>query len=716
MFAEDLPPLLSPDWYRLSNVKPRMRAGVRVSRQLQRGQIWFLLTDPVSGRHHRFNELAYSLIGACDGQASIDAIWAERTAQLGDDAPTQGETIRVFAQAFAANLFAGDVPPDVAAITRSQVRGQRARRRGQINPLAFRVRLFNPNALLERQLRRVQWVFKRATAWALAALLLLGTLLLLVTLGDVTQHAHQTLGSGRVLLCLWLAYPVMKLLHEGAHAVAVKRYGGQVTEMGVTLMMLTPVPYVDASASIAFASKHQRMAVAGAGILVEMVCASLALPLFLLAEVGLLKDLAFAVVFIGALSTLAINGNPLLRFDGYHVLCDAAELPNLAQRSQRWWHTVVKQRLLRLPHVRFGALAAGEAKWLWAYAPLASAYRLVMMVLLVAAVTLWHPNLGLAMLALVLWQGLMRPAWNLWRWLRHAPELRGHRPRAWVTLGSATAAMLLTALLLPLPHHTHATGLVWLPDDALARASTEGFVDAVLADEGQPVLVGTPLVRLVNDQLLLDLAQAEAELQRQQVERAGQFGTSARRTADADEALVRLSTARDRLALQVQGLTVRAAAPGRLALDLSKLRRGQMVAQGAVLGHVLSDGPALVRALVNHQDVALVHERAQDIQVWLPGLGSAQAAALTGQTPRASTALPSRALGQSAGGVVAQDSADRSGKTAQEALFQVDLRLATNTPAPIGSRVLVRFAHGEATAAKLGWRSLRQTFLRHFET
>ena len=123
--------------------------------------------------------------------------------------------------------------------------------------------------------------------------------------------------------------------------------------MGVTLMLLTPVPYVDASASIAFSSKRRRMVVAGAGIGVELLLASLALPLVLLAEPGWVKDAAFGVVFIGALSTLAVNGNPLLRFDGYHLLCDAAELPNLALRSNRWWLTHVKQRLLRLSHLRY---------------------------------------------------------------------------------------------------------------------------------------------------------------------------------------------------------------------------------------------------------------------------------------------------------------------------------------------------------------------------
>ncbi len=713
--AAQLPPLLSPDWYRLAHLKPRLRSGVRVSRHQLRGETWFMLTDPVSGLHHRFNDLAYALIGACDGQTSIDAIWAWRVSAQGDTAPTQADAIRVFAQAFAANLFAGDVTPDVAAISRSYSRTRGKQQRSRLNPLSFRVPLWDPDRFLQANHHRVAGLFSRHAAWAIGALLLLGAVLLALHADELARHARQELGSGRMLLLLWLLYPVMKALHEFAHAFAVKHYGGEVHEMGITLMMLTPVPYMDASASTAFTSKRRRMLVAGAGILVEAVLASLALPLMLLAEPGLLKDAAFAIVFIGAFSTLVVNGNPLLRFDGYHVLCDAAELPNLALRSTRWWQTHFKRQVLRLHHLRFGALSRGERPWLWCYAPLSAGYRLLISATLVLLAARWHPSAGLALLALMAWQMAALPAWAAWRWLRSSPELRGRRHRATASAAALAAALLAAVLLVPLPHRTHAPGLVWLPDDAMARTSSEGFVAEFLVSDGQQVKAGAPLLQLVNETLELELANTDAELARKRVERALQFEANARRTADADEALTRLQTTRDRLARRVEGLTLRAGMDGRVAIDPTRVRLGQMLAQGEVVAQVLPSGQPLVRALVHNQDIALVREHPGTIQVQLPHRGDAQLALLTAQTPRASTALPTRALGETAGGSIALDAADRSDRTAREPLFQLDLKLAEASLAPIGARVLVTFSHGHASAAELGLRFVRQSFLRHFE-
>lgn len=117
--------LLSPLWYRLAHMKPQLRSGVRVARQRARGQTWYLLSDPLSGRHHRFNEGAYKLVALCNGQRSIDEVWALRVDAEGDAAPTQAQAIEVFAQAFGANLFVGSVTPDARAIVGAQAR-QRA--------------------------------------------------------------------------------------------------------------------------------------------------------------------------------------------------------------------------------------------------------------------------------------------------------------------------------------------------------------------------------------------------------------------------------------------------------------------------------------------------------------------------------------------------------------------------------------------------------------
>lgn len=708
-------PLLSPDWYRIAHMRPRLRSGVRVSRQTVRGEAWYVLSDPVSGRHHRFNDIAYGLIGACNGGASIDEIWSARVTAQGDDAASQAEAIRVFAQAFAANLFVGDIAPDALAIVRAQQRSQGLRRRAQLNPLALRVPLWDPDRFLDAHVGKVAWLFSLSARVVVGLLIALGALLLLLHADAVTGFAQRELGSGRMLLTLWLVYPVLKGLHEMAHAFACKVHGGEVHEVGITLLMLTPVPYVDASASAAFADKRRRIDVAAAGIVVEALLASLALMLWLLLEPGLLQHIAFAVVFVGALSTLLVNGNPLLRFDGYYVLCDAAELPNLAARSKRYWAYLAQRYGLRIAAAPHPGSARGERPWLLAYAPLAWLLRVVLLTLLAVLAAQWHAGLGLAVLALGLWACLLKPAWAMLRWVVAAPELRGgERPRAVFAALAGAALVAGLAWGLPLPQRTYAPGVVWLPDDAIARLASDGFVEQFYVQDGKRVEAGTPIARLSNEPLQLELAQLRLAIERQQVERALQFAVDARRAADADDELRRLTAEHERLAQRVEALTVKAGLAGRVVIDSERVRIGQYLPQGEVIAQVLPAGAPMVRALVRNEDIALVRERPGLIEVQLAHADGVRHALLDNVVPQASTQLPTRSLGEAAGGSIALDASDPSGRTAREPHFQFDVKLQGNGDARIGARALVTFRHGEASAAELVGRFLRQSFLRHF--
>lgn len=710
-----LPPLLSPDWYRVAHMRPRLRTGVGVSRQIVRGETWYVLSDPISGRHHRFNDMAYGLIGSCDGNASIDEIWSARVTALGDDAVSQGEAIRVVAQAFAANLFVGDIAPDALAIVRAQQRAQGQHRRANLNPLALRVALWDPDRFLTEHVHRVAWLFGFWARLGTFLVIALGALLLVLNADAVGNFARRELGSSRMLLTVWLAYPLLKALHEMAHAFAVKVHGGEVHEVGITLLMLTPVPYVDASASVAFADKRERIAVAGAGIVVEALLAAIALALWLVLEPGALKDAAFAVVAIGALSTLVVNGNPLMRFDGYFVLCDAVELPNLALRSSRYWQYLAKRYGLGLGHVRYASRAPGERPWLIAYAPLTWCFRAAVLALLAVLVAQWHAGLGIGVLVLGLWTLGLKPAWAVLRWMSTSPELRGLRPRAALAMLAACSLVGSLAFGLPLPQSTHASAVVWLPDDAIARLASDGFVEQFFVSDGQTVTVGSPIARLRNEPLEVDLARVQAQLERQQVERAMQFELDARRAVGADDELRRLAAERERLAQRVADLTVRAGVAGRVVIDTERVRIGQYLPQGEVIAQVLPAGAPMVRALVRNEDINLVRDRPGAVSVQLAHAAGAHLATIDSAVPQASTRLPARALGQASGGSIALDTSDPSGRTAREPHFQFDLKLEGAIDARVGARALVTFRHGEASAAELVDRLLRQSFLRYFE-
>ncbi|MCP3950790.1 MAG: peptidase M50, partial [Desulfobacterales bacterium] len=146
------------------------------------------------------------------------------------------------------------------------------------------------------------------------------------------------------------------------------------------IMAFTPIPYVEASSSAAFADKRKRMAVAAVGMAVELLIACIALVLWLNIEPGLVSAIAYNIILIGGVSTILFNGNPLLRFDGYYVLADGIEIPNLGQRSIQYLGYLIQRYLVGVENVRSPVSAQGEGKWFFFYGILSFTYRTLILI------------------------------------------------------------------------------------------------------------------------------------------------------------------------------------------------------------------------------------------------------------------------------------------------------------------------------------------------
>ncbi len=142
--------LFSSRWYRVAGIHPRLRSHVRVSRHVYRGQVWYLLQDTSTGRHHRVDENTFHFIGRMDGKRSTDEIWHSLLNKLGENTPTQDETIEILCQLSDNDLLQCEITPNVAELFRRRFEKNRKRRIAMLNPLAFRVTLFDPDKLLER--------------------------------------------------------------------------------------------------------------------------------------------------------------------------------------------------------------------------------------------------------------------------------------------------------------------------------------------------------------------------------------------------------------------------------------------------------------------------------------------------------------------------------------------------------------------------------------
>ena len=698
--------LFSPLWYRVSGLRPLLHVDVRIECQRHRDQVWYLLIDDISGRQFRVNPEAYAFIGRCDGSRSVQETWDALLDAAGDHAPTQDEVLQLLTQLSQRGLLEASAGADPGARTRKP-----AKRHGALNPLAFRVPLGDPWALLQRLdfLRKLMFFRGALWVWLMAVLATGGAALL-----NWNELAADARGS-RWLWLSWLLFPFLKTVHELAHALAIRQFGGEVHKAGITLFLLTPAPYVDASAASALRARHQRALVGAAGVMAELMVAALAMLVWLNAAPGLARDLAFAALFAASVSCLLFNGNPLLRFDAYYVLCDLFELPNLAQCSSAWWGRLLR-RLLRIAAAADTVLPArGETKWLVAYAPLALACRL----LLGVGIVLWLGEvsllLGLAAAVMFLYS-LLRPLLLGQKALLSEPR----SPRAQLRVGTAVAAAIAAAagllFAVPLPSQTAAMGVVWLPDQARVRPETSGFVAHLNARDGTRVAVGDVLLELSDP--VLDAAR-ERLMSRAAELNAEHFGAMAEekieRSIEFEQELARTEAELRHVEERIASLAVRSNLGGTLVLPRSGDLPGTYAERGSTMGYVLDGEQIMVRAAIDERDAARVRGNTRAIEVRLADAPGVVLKALRlREVPAAAMELPSAALGDSAGGPHVTDPEDKKGLRLKHPVVLIDLALPAQQLERVGGRAWVRFDHGREPLATQWYRAGRQLFLARF--
>jgi putative peptide zinc metalloprotease protein len=707
-------PLVSGSWYRVAPLRPSLVAGLKIVRQRVRDQLWHVLVEPGSGRQLRLNPAAYAFAGRCDGRASVEQLWQAALRREGEDAPTQDDVLRLLAQLFRAGMLHFDAAPHLSMLFARRGEDDEKRRRSFVNPLALRLRLFDPTRLLDRLLPQAARVPVKLAAAVWLLLVLLAAVAAAVSFPQLKADALRVMATPSSYAMAWLAYPLVKSLHELAHALAVRRFGGAVREVGLSMLMLTPAPYVDASAANAFPSARERALVSAAGILVELALAALALFAWTVLSPGLLRDAATVVVLICSVSTFLFNANPLMRMDGYYLLCDALQLPNLALRSHAWWASAWRRALGAEPPLPASALAAGESKWLLAYAPASFAYRIALLCALVGWVGhhSWLAGWGLA-LGLLAWLATLAVRAVL-RSAAAAPQPAARRKVLAIAAGAA-AAVLLAVFVVPLPASVVTQGVVWPPDHAQLRPDAAGFVEQPLVRDGDAVQQGQVVLRLADAELVAQRDKAISERTGLMAEQYHALLLDPARAGDVNEQLARNDAELQHAEGQLAGLEVRARSTGRAVLPHEQDMDGTFVQRGAMVGYVLGPEPAQVRAVLRDEDLLRVRGRVRAVEVRLADSPwTARAAQLRSETPAATRQLPSAALGDRQGGPVAVEPADKDGLRTQAPVFLVDVVVPDLPAGHVGGRAWVKL---QLPSEPLGWqavRNLRQLLLRQF--
>ncbi|MFO0925506.1 MAG: HlyD family efflux transporter periplasmic adaptor subunit [Gemmataceae bacterium] len=493
-------------------VRLRLRRNLLVVPRTEGGRTTYVVKDPVGLRYYRLDERQQFVLTLFDGNRTLEDVQRLYEAARRPDRVTL-EELETFAAQLVNNGLAYNEAPQAGPLLWQQTQKRRRddRRATLVNFLSVKVPLFDPDRLLGRLLPWAGWLFRTPG-------LLLTAVMVLLAVGVVLSHwsaflhrlpDYRTFFTPVTLLYLTAAFFVVKVLHEFGHALCCRALGGEVHEMGVLVIFFFPALYCNVTDAWKLPGRWQRAAVAAAGVYVELLVASMAALLWWASNPACLTHhLAFAVLVVCGAGTLVVNANPLMRFDGYYLLSDLADLPNLsdtATRTLRW----LVLRWLGLPAERPASLGRGRDRLVAGYAAASFVYRWMVLAGTFYALYLFlQPyKLGILCLLACLATIAVSLVWPAVAVARAAVRQGRWTQMSWTRLG-LTAGLLLAAAgfvtLVPLPDSASALATIEVEPGQIDRVPVPecgGFLAELRVRDGEAVSAGQVLAVLTNPKL-----------------------------------------------------------------------------------------------------------------------------------------------------------------------------------------------------------------------
>lgn len=570
------------------------------------GQPSWTLHDPARNLFFRLDWPSFEMLsrwGHADAEAIARGVCADTPLQL---EPADVGAMAEFLSRNQLTVPSGPDAPRQMAERRAGMHGT-ALHRLLHHYLFFRIPLLRPDAWLERWHAVAARFAAPLFLWLTLGAWLLGTAEVLRHWEVFTRTLVDTFDQ-QGLVAYALALFGVKLLHELGHAFTAKHHGCRVPSMGIAFLVLWPVAYTDTNDAWRLTNPRHRLQVAAAGISVELVVAAWATLAWAMLPDGALRASAFVLATTSWVATLAINASPFMRMDGYFILCDWLDFPNLHERSFALARWDLRERLFALGEAPPEHLRDGARRGLIAFAWATWVYRLVLFVGIALMVYhLFFKLLGVLLFAVEMAWFVLRPLRTEWRaWRERAPTIR--RSRRARRLGAWLIGLLLLTLL-PWPGRVQVSALLRPADIWPLHTPTAARLESLPWHNGDRVEAGAVLVRLEQPELRLREQALLARIDRLR-RQAGASGFDADARAQwqvSDEALTTAETEHAGLLTELQQHAPTAPWAGTLHDLGPDLQPGQWLQKHERLGVLVRDGsPWLVETWVPEEVVQRV--------------------------------------------------------------------------------------------------------------
>ncbi len=517
-----MPPTAAPpasEVERRKKVRIRIRRDLGISAQKYEGRTYYVVKDPVSLRYFRFKEQEHFLIRLMDGTHTLDDAQKAYEKRFRPERLTL-EDLESFAQQLLNAGLAQNESPNAG----KQLFDQRKKRtRSQLmqaltNILYIKIPLIDPDKILDHMLVYSRWMF---SLWFLAVsvAVMLGAFLLVATHFETFREKlpdYHEFFSLKTIVYLWVALGVVKVIHEFGHGLSCKAFGGEVHEIGALLLVFSPCMYCNVSDAWTLPSKWKRIIISAAGIYVELIIAAIATFVWWnTPSQPFINNMSLSLMVVCSVSTVVFNANPLMRYDGYYVLADLLEIPNLRDRSNRFMQRLVMDHCLGIEVQPEPYMVLWRRILFVVYAITSYIYRWVITFSILYFMSQWlEPyKLGVVSGMLAMGAAASMVGWPLYRLGKNLNK-RGRLPdmkRVRVTLsGIGVAVVVLFLFAVPLPvSRVRQMALVQVQEDAQTKVFVKvpGILEKLHVYDGKEVEEGEILAEFRNP--MLDNERAE---------------------------------------------------------------------------------------------------------------------------------------------------------------------------------------------------------------
>ena len=712
------------------HLKVKLRPDLIVQPQFYEGMTHYVIKDPIALKYFRFKVEEYFLLQQFDGKQNLQDVKRAFERKYRPQTITVDDLLRFASQLHEAGIAQIDSPDQAQALVRRRKKNQ-WKKIWQFfaNILYIKIPVVDPEKMLSGMYPYFRWIY---TSWfiAFSVGMMLAALTLVASQWSTFSSRlpdFQSFFNWHSIVYFWCSLAIIKVIHEFGHGLTAKHYGGEVHEMGMLFLVLTPALYCDVTDSWLLPSKWKRIWISAAGIYVECFLASLATFVWWNTEQGLLNSLSLATMFICSVNTIMFNANPLLRYDGYYVMSDYLEIPNLRVKSTQFFAYLFQEKVLGLEIPVQSYMPRSRRTLFVVYAAASYLYRWFVTFSILYFLSQFLKPYKLQSISYMMAGGslvplLFMPLYQGVKFIRQPGRMRKVKKARAAAFAAVTVALVTGILLIPTPLRVSGTLVLTVAKPTEIYAVVPGRLVSINVKDGEMVKANTVLATLSNPEKMLEYEQL-AEQHDSNYVKALWFGTASDTSSRAQAQKFRqmeqqLEAPLSKISEQIASLTLSAPRDGMAIGVPHRSTIGQYIKPGKPFLEIGDPRKLEAHMILDQTDVDLINSRdaSNKPTAWIKIYGTSETTfkSYVSETAQRNQEEIPEELSTPAGGEIATKQDQKTGRSKPlTAVFEVivpvdnpDLLLQP------GLRGFAKIDAGHSTLAWWLWRLVTKTF--HF--